>query len=115
MTSVTTTSGIYSVETLADGSMGDLRTTPSPRGFFSRIAIEDGLIVADPMLGAARVEWRGQLVCLDIGEEIEFTIVAASDRIEDAFHVLRCHPLVRSLVNAGWLVLCPWLVGSEEF
>jgi hypothetical protein len=104
---------VYQVETLPDGSMGNLSIAVDPGAELNRIAIEDGLIVRDPAVAIGGYEFKGQLVRGDA--EILFTIVSRVNGVNSAMSVARQSPVVKALIDADWIFHSVWRVQGDEF
>jgi hypothetical protein len=104
---------VCQVETLHDGSMGSLSIAVDPDVELSRIAIDDGLIARDPSVAIGGYEFKGQLV--RGGVEILFTIVSRVNGVNSAISVARQSPVVKALIQAGWVLREVWRVQGDEF
>jgi hypothetical protein len=111
---VTTSSATWRVETLPDGSMGNVELVECKRVRLpTNVTIEDGLIVRDPSIAMGGYEFKGQLV--GGFREIIFTIVSRVDGVHSATAVAKQSPIVKALINAGWVLRDVWRVQGNEF
>jgi hypothetical protein len=109
---VTTTSATWRMETLPGGSMGSVEVVECKR-LPRNMTIEDGLIVRDPSVAMGGYEFKGQLV--RGGVEILFTIVSRVNGVNSAISVARQSPVVKALIQAGWVLREVWRVQGDEF
>lgn len=115
---VRTSSAHWEVETLPDGSLGNLNLVECRR--LMPVTIEDGLIVRDKDACLDVREFRGQM--RNNYREIVFTIVMAQGNINDHLSQLECvrivamqSSVVRALFAAGWMLTLVWEVAGDEF
>jgi hypothetical protein len=115
---VTTSSATWRVETLPDGSMGNVELVECKLVRLPRnVTIEDSLIVRDPSVAMGGYEFKGQLIEFGKGarSEILFSIVSKENSVDDAIAVARQSPVVKALITADWFLRDVWRVQPDEF